>query len=138
MERESSLQPPCPHLLHVDLKGPLGLTFRTGTRLHLLVLGLEEGPEHEVTLVTVVLDHAELGEHAGAAAHHTTGPNQLVQVELPGKRKKKKTVCKDEEASEEQMNLTTCCFIHPTTLLQPYKFFIVCCKNRNLFRFCSE
>lgn len=72
------------HLLHVDLERPLGLTLGTGARLHLLVLGLEEGPEHEVTLVTVVLDHAELREDASAAAHHTARPDQLVQVELPG------------------------------------------------------
>lgn len=74
------------HLLHVDLEGPQGLTLGTGARLHLLVLGLEEGAQHEVTLVTVVLHHAELGEHAGAAAHHAAGPDQLVQVELPAER----------------------------------------------------
>lgn len=80
---QQTITSPTPHLLHVDLKGPLGLTFRTRTRLHLLVLGLEEGPQHEVTLVTVVLDHAELGQNAGAAAHNAAGPDQLVQVELP-------------------------------------------------------
>ncbi len=71
------------HLFHVDLKGAQGLTLRTGARLHFLVLGLEEGSQHEVTLVTVVLDHAELREDAGAAAHHAARPDQLVQVELP-------------------------------------------------------
>lgn len=83
------------HLLHVDLEGAQGLTLGTGTRLHLLVLGLEEGSQHEVTLVTVVLDHAELREDAGAAAHHAAGPDQLVQVELPEEDgQKKKKVCR--------------------------------------------
>lgn len=74
------------HLLHVDLKRTLRLTLGTGARLHLLVLGLEKGPQHKVALVTVVLDHAELREDAGAAADNPAGPNQLVQVELAGKR----------------------------------------------------
>lgn len=72
------------HLLHVDLEGTLRLTLGTGARLHLLVLGLEKGPQHKATLVTIVLDHAELREDAGAAADHTAGPDQLVQVKLPG------------------------------------------------------
>lgn len=71
------------HLLHVDLKGPLGLTLGAGARLHLLVLGLEERPQHKVTLAAVVLDHAELREDAGAAADHAAGSDQLVQMELP-------------------------------------------------------
>lgn len=74
------------HLLHVDLKRTLRLTLGTGARLHLLVLGLEKGPQHKVTLVTVVLDHSKLRENAGAAAHDTAGPDQLVQMELPEKR----------------------------------------------------
>lgn len=73
------------HLLHVDLKWTLRLTLGTGARLHLLVLGLEKGPQHKVTLVAVVLDHSELGENTGAAAYDTAGPNQLVQMELPEK-----------------------------------------------------
>lgn len=48
-----------------------------------MVLGLEEGSEHKVTLVTVVPDHSELRQDTSAAAHHTTGSDQLVQVELP-------------------------------------------------------
>lgn len=74
------------HLLHVDLKWTLRLTLGTGARLHLLVLGLEKRPQHKVALVAVVLDHSELGENTGAAAHDTAGPNQLVQVELPERR----------------------------------------------------
>lgn len=77
---------PGSHLLHVDLKRTLRLTLGTGARLHLLVLGLEKGPQHKLALVTVVLDHSELRENAGAAAHDTAGPNQLVQMELPEKR----------------------------------------------------
>ena len=45
------------YLLHVDIKGPHGLTLWAGAGLHLLVLGLEEWSQHKVTLVTVVLDH---------------------------------------------------------------------------------
>lgn len=78
------------HLLHVDLKRTLRLTLRTGSWLHLLVLGLEKWPQHKVTLVTVVLDHSELGENTGAAAYDTAGPNQLVQVELPAKRTRRR------------------------------------------------
>lgn len=72
------------HLLHVDVEGSLRLALGTRARLHLLCLRLEEGPQHEATLVAVVLDHAELRENTGAAADHTAGPDQLVQVELPG------------------------------------------------------
>lgn len=76
------------HLLHVDLEGALRLALGAGARLHLLVLVLEEGSQHEAALVAVVLDHAELGQHAGAAAHHAAGPDQLVQVQLPDGRKR--------------------------------------------------
>lgn len=38
-----------------------------------------------MTLVTVVLDDAELGQHPRTAGHHPTGPDQLVQVELSTK-----------------------------------------------------
>lgn len=75
------------HRLHVDLKGTLRLTLWTRAGLHLLVLGLEEGPQHKITLVTVVLDHSQLGENTGAAADNTAGPDQLVQVKLPGDNK---------------------------------------------------
>lgn len=78
-----------PHLLHVDFKRTLRLTLGTGPWLHLLVLGLEEGSQHEVTLVTVVLHHSQLWEDTGAAVHHTTGADQLVQVELPNMEKRK-------------------------------------------------
>lgn len=71
------------HLLHVDLEGSLGLALGAGARLHLLVLGLEEGPQNEVALVAVVLDHAELRQDPRAAADHAAGPDQLVQVKLP-------------------------------------------------------
>lgn len=86
------------HLLHVDLEGTLRLTLGAGARLHLLVLGLEKGPQHKVTLATVVLDHAELREDAGAAADNTAGPDQLVQVKLPGEK---------EDMSESAPSLKT-------------------------------
>ena len=72
------------YLLHVDLEGPVGLALGTGPRLHLLFLSLVEGAEEEATPEAVVLDHAELGEDARAAGDHTTGPDELVQVELSG------------------------------------------------------
>lgn len=71
------------HLLHVDLKGPSRLALRAGARLYLLVLRLAERPQYKVALATVVLDHAELGQDSGAAGHHATGTDQLVQVQLP-------------------------------------------------------
>lgn len=80
-----------PHLLHVYVEGSLRLALRTRAGFHLLSLRLEERPQHKATLVTVVLDHAELREHASAAADHTTGPDQLVQVELPGPQRHKET-----------------------------------------------
>lgn len=79
-----SLKLQSPHLLHVDLEGSLRLALGTRAGLHLLGLRLEERPQHKAALVAVVLDHAELREHAGAAADHPAGPDQLVQVELPG------------------------------------------------------
>lgn len=72
------------HLLHVDVEGSLRLALGTRAGLHLLSLGLEKRPQHKAALVAVVLDHAELRENASAAADHTTGPDQLVEVELPG------------------------------------------------------
>lgn len=71
------------HLLHVDVKRTECQSLRTGARLHLLVLGLEEGSQDEVTLVTVVFHHTELRQNSSAAGHHTAGADKLVQVKLP-------------------------------------------------------
>ena len=71
------------HLLHVDVKGAVRLTLWTGRRLHLLLLALVERTQHEATLDTVILDHVQLREDSSAAGHHTSGTDQLVQVELP-------------------------------------------------------
>lgn len=70
------------HLFHVDFERPCGLTLWARPRFDLLVLGLVEGPQDVVALVTVVLDDAELGQHPSTAGHHPAGPNQLVQVKL--------------------------------------------------------
>lgn len=86
------------HLLHVDVEGSLGLALGTRSRLHLLSLRLEERPQHKAALVTVVLDHAELREHASAAADHTTGPDELVEVELPGPQRERE---EEEELKTE-------------------------------------
>lgn len=80
---------PCAHisyLFHVDFKGAERLTLWAGTRLHLLVLGLEEGSQDEGALHAVVFDHAELRQDPCAARHHSAGPDQLVQVQLPEER----------------------------------------------------
>lgn len=87
------------HLLHVDVEGSLRLALRTRSRLHLLSLRLEKRPQHKAALVTVVLDHAELREHASAAADHAAGPDQLVQVELPGPHRQEAA---DEEKGSER------------------------------------
>lgn len=75
------------YLFHVDFKGANRLTLWAGTRLHLLVLGLEERPQDEAALATIVLDHAELRQDPCAARHHTAGSDQLVQVQLPKERR---------------------------------------------------
>lgn len=75
------------YLFHVDFKGANRLTLWAGAGLHLLVLGLEEGPQDEAALATVVLDHAELRQDPCAARHYTAGSDQLVQVQLPKERR---------------------------------------------------
>lgn len=75
------------HQLHIDVKRAEGLALGARAWLHFLVLGLEEGPQDEVTLVTVVLDHAQLRQNTCTAGHHSTGTDQLVQVELSGEEK---------------------------------------------------
>ena len=71
------------HLLHVDLKGSIGLALRTGPRFHLLVLLLVERGQDEATAEAVVLDHAQLWQYPSAARHNSAGSDQLVQVQLP-------------------------------------------------------
>lgn len=48
----------------------------------MLVLYLREGAQQVAALGAVKLDHLELGEHAGAAGHHTAHANKAVQVEV--------------------------------------------------------
>ena len=69
-------------LLHVDLEGSLALALWAGARLDLLVLGLDERAEDIVALVAVVLDHAQLGQHAGGGGDNPRGADQLVEVQL--------------------------------------------------------
>lgn len=71
------------YLLHVDFKRTKRLTFWTGAWLYFLVLWLEKGAKDEVTLVTVVFDHAELGQNSRTAGYHSAGADQLVQMKLP-------------------------------------------------------
>lgn len=42
-----------------------------------------------MTLVTVVLDDTELGQHPRTTGHHPAGPDQLVQVKLSVKLQSK-------------------------------------------------
>lgn len=77
------------YLFHVDFKRSERLTLWTGAWFHLLILGLKEGAQDEVTLVTVVFDHSQLWKNSCAAGHHTAGTDQLVQMKLPKKKKKK-------------------------------------------------
>lgn len=74
------------YLFHVDFKGAKRLTLWTGTGFHLLVLRLEKGSQDEVALAAVVFDHAELRQDPCATCHHSTGPDQLIQVQLPEER----------------------------------------------------
>ena len=67
---------------NIYLEGSLALTLGTGAGLDLLVLGLDEGAENIVTLVTVVLDHAQLGQHAGGRRDHSGSPDQLIEMQL--------------------------------------------------------
>merc|ERR1719495_2285725 len=67
----------------VDLKRPETLTLRTSARLRLFLLVLVEGAEDVAALGAVELDHEELGQDAAAAGDISTGPDQLVQVQLP-------------------------------------------------------
>lgn len=93
MEQDEQPPPP-PHpgkhtifyLFHVDFKRAKRLTLWTGTRFHLLVLRLEKGSQDEVALAAVVFDHAELRQDPCATCHHSTGPDQLIQVQLPEER----------------------------------------------------
>ena len=59
------------HLFHVNFKRSGGLTLRAGAGLYFLVLRLVEWPEDEITLVTVILDDAELGHDSSRTRHHT-------------------------------------------------------------------
>lgn len=77
------------HLFHVDFKRSCGLTLGTWPGFDLLVLGLVEWSQNVVTLVTVVLDDTELGQHPRTTGHHPTGPDQLVQVKLSVKLQSK-------------------------------------------------
>ena len=70
------------NLLHIELKGPTGLTLGAGTRPRLLVLSLVEWTENEPTAEAVVLDHAELREDVGRSCHNSTGAYELVQMKL--------------------------------------------------------
>jgi len=71
------------HLLHVDLKGSIGLALGTGPWFHLLVLPLVERAQDKATAEAVVLDHAQLWQNPSAARHNSAGSDQLVQVQLP-------------------------------------------------------
>ena len=77
------------YLLHVDLKGSIGLALRTSSRFHLLVLSLVEWTQDEAAAKTVVLDHVQLWEDPRAARHDTAGTDQLVQVELPERERER-------------------------------------------------
>mmetsp|Transcript_39132 Transcript_39132/g.87066 ORF Transcript_39132/g.87066 Transcript_39132/m.87066 type:complete len:210 (+) Transcript_39132:1212-1841(+) len=67
----------------VHHEGALGAAVGAGVGLDLLLPGLCEGAQHVATLGAVVLDHPELGEHPGAAGHHTRHPHEAVQVVVP-------------------------------------------------------
>ena len=58
------------------------MTFWTGARLDLRVLGLVERTQHKATLVTVVAYDTELGQDSCDTCNYTVGANELVQVEL--------------------------------------------------------
>ena len=74
---------PKTYLFHVDFKWPRGLALWTGAWLNLLILTLVEGSQDKATLEAVILDHIELWEDPSAAGHHTTRPDELVQMKLP-------------------------------------------------------
>lgn len=86
--RQTHLGKPGSYLFHIDFKGAKRLTLWTGAGFHLLVLGLEKGSQDEAALAAVVLDHAELRQDPRAARHHSAGPDQLVQVQLPEERQR--------------------------------------------------
>lgn len=86
------------YLLHVDFKGAKRLTLWTGTRFHLLVLGLEKGSQDEAALAAVVFDHAELRQDPRATCHHSAGPDQLIQVQLPEEIQEMLDACRAQKA----------------------------------------
>lgn len=47
---------------------------------------MEKWAQDKVALVTVVFDHAELGQHSRTAGYYTTGADQLVKMKLPTNR----------------------------------------------------
>ena len=100
---------PNTHLFHVDFKGTVGLTFRTGAWLNLLVLLLIKRPQDKSALEAIVLDHVELREDPSAGSHHPTSPDQLVQMQLSVKERaqSRKQYMHDYTvwASEHQQNL---------------------------------
>ena len=64
------------------LERSLALALGTGSRFDFLALVLQERSQDVATLVTVVLDHAELRQNPGGASHHSARTDQLVQMQL--------------------------------------------------------
>ena len=60
----------------------LALALWASSRLDLRVLVLDEGAQDVAALVAVVLDHGQLGQHAGGGCDNPRGADQLVEVQL--------------------------------------------------------